>query len=92
MSTIATRRSSTLPATPAPAHRPLTIAAPTAKRKPSAVERGDLLAVPLCILWGIGLWAWPIGLGYLPGTGHSANPLSFLWELPLTVARFLFGW
>lgn len=92
MSTIATRRSTTMPAKSVPAERGLTIAARAAKRKSAAVDRGDLLAVPLCIVWGIGLWAWPLGPGLFPGAAQSANPLSFLWELPLSMARFLFGW
>lgn len=62
-----------------------------APRPERAVERGDLLAVPLCILWGIGLWAWPFGATFSTASVFS-HPVSFLWELPLTAARYLFGW
>lgn len=63
-----------------------------AGKRPTALERGDWLAVPLCILWGIGLWLWPfVTPGSAPGQASSGNPLSFLWELPLTFARYLLG-
>lgn len=65
---------------------------PRGQRRPAPLERGDWLAVPLCILWGIGLWMWPlVTTGPASGQAGGGNPLSFLWEVPLTVARFLLG-
>lgn len=59
------------------------------KARPRAFEEGDLLALPLCILWGAAFWLSSY-LGILPGVGGSG--LSFLWSFPATAARYLFGW
>jgi len=92
MSTIATTRTAAATANAAPTHRTLTVTGRRVRPKAPLLERGDLLAVPLCILWGIGLWAWPFSVSLFGGSPYAAHPLSFLWELPLTMARYFFGW
>lgn len=57
------------------------------------LERGDLLAIPLCILWGVGLWLSSYGpAGIFWGGEGSGTDLSFLWSWPATVMRYIFGW
>jgi hypothetical protein len=56
-------------------------------------QKGDLLAVPVCILWGMGLWASSYGMSALaPGASSGAGPLSWLWSLPVAAVKYLFGW
>jgi hypothetical protein len=57
-------------------------------------HKGDLLAVPLCILWGVAFWLSMYGPWAIFGLGHNSGAgswLSSLWNLPFTVARFLMG-
>ena len=58
------------------------------------LNKGDMLAVPLCILWGACLWLSMYGPWAVFGV--ESNPgaegwLSFLWTLPVAAARHLFG-
>lgn len=79
-----------------PKTRPIVVEAVAAKAvKPRRADwqKGDLLAVPLCILWGIGLWASSYGISALaPGGPTSAGPISWLWSLPVAAAKYLLGW
>jgi hypothetical protein len=55
-------------------------------------EKGDLLAIPLCILWGAGLWLSYGTAGIFGGGEVSGADLSLLWSWPAVAARYLFGW
>ena len=90
MSVTTANRLRTAAVKPALAARPKAVA-PARSRRSAWLERGDWLAVPLCILWGIGLWAWPFS-GLLTGLAMPGNPLSSIGEWPMTMARYLFGW
>ena len=94
-SSVSTRSRSSRLAKPAGAARAALIVV-SPKAPPSlTLQKGDLLAIPLCILWGVGLWMslyGPLAL-FTPGEGGlgGSTPLSFLWNLPMTAFRFLFG-
>ena len=59
------------------------------------LQKGDLLAIPLCILWGVGLWLSSYGplalFGPGQGAADAANPISVLWNLPVAAVKYLFG-
>jgi hypothetical protein len=58
------------------------------------LNKGDLLAVPVCILWGICLWLsmyGPWAVFGLDSNSSAAGWLTSLWHLPATLVRFLFG-
>ena len=64
-----------------------------------AFNREDLLAVPLCILWGLGMTVWSLGpmdpWTLSPSSGGSfgmGTLFAFLWGFPIALARYLFGW
>lgn len=71
-------------------HEPRAPLVPRVKPARHGFEKGDLLAVPLCILWGVGLWA-SYGLMGPLGSGDSGSGVSLLWSVPLSLVRFLFG-
>lgn len=63
------------------------------------LEKEDLLAIPLCIFWGMGLILWTLGangsyLG-LQATGASGGNSLALWRslvsLPVALVRQLLG-
>ena len=89
---VSTRQQPPAPSTPAQKER-LFVVGPT-PRASRAFNKGDLLAVPLCILWGACLWLsmyGPWAVFGLESNSGSAGWLSSLWNLPVTLVRFLFG-
>ncbi len=74
-----------------PGVRPAAVVRPHQQGRRREFEKGDLIAVPLCILWGAVLWM----SSYAPLarlTGLEGSGLSYLWSFPATAARYLFGW
>jgi hypothetical protein len=51
----------------------------------------DMLAIPLCILWGLALMAWSYGGVDLFGGTGTGSPFSFLWGAPALLSKYLLG-
>ena len=68
---------------------------PPRRRDRQIFSREDLLAVPLCVLWGIAMAVWSVNPWALGESGGATEGIStlftFIWGIPMALAKYLFG-